>query len=427
VKLTAIYVLSLFVHVLLSAPPEQLYAQSGTDPAIEFHARGGLPNFRAKLTADEPVRIAYLGGSITAQSQGWRDQTFQYLEHKYPASSITQVDASLSGTGSTLAAFRLEHDVLLSRPDLLFVEFTVNDTGGKLTQDSIEGIVRQVWKQDPTTDICFVYTVSSYLLPRILSGRIADSTQAAENVAKHYGIPSINFGVEIADLVRSGKMTMQGSQPSSNGVEVFSPDGTHPFAQTGHVHYRDAFVRAWDHMPVGKPAPHLLSLYSKMDDNVLDTPDVIPVDHLSRTGDWKPVHLEDPTGQLDRSLPDVWVAQAVGASLTFDFDGDLFGIFGVKGPDVGSFSISLDGSQPLVATLFDPYSTAGRYRIRSWFSPLLKPGRHHVRVELLDTSIDKAKIVAAHGYESKDPSFSKNVLYIGDILVNGKMLKSLHP
>ena len=34
--------------------------------AEEFRARDGLPNFFAKLKAGGPVRIAYLGGSITA-------------------------------------------------------------------------------------------------------------------------------------------------------------------------------------------------------------------------------------------------------------------------------------------------------------------------------------------------------------------------
>ena len=34
--------------------------------AVECHPRSGLPNFRGKAEAGETVRIAYLGGSITA-------------------------------------------------------------------------------------------------------------------------------------------------------------------------------------------------------------------------------------------------------------------------------------------------------------------------------------------------------------------------
>ncbi len=37
--------------------------------AVESHPRQGLPNFFAKLKQGKDVRIAYFGGSITAQDQ----------------------------------------------------------------------------------------------------------------------------------------------------------------------------------------------------------------------------------------------------------------------------------------------------------------------------------------------------------------------
>ena len=43
-------------------------------PALECRVRGGLPNILAKLKAGGAVRIAYFGGSITAQD-GWRPKT----------------------------------------------------------------------------------------------------------------------------------------------------------------------------------------------------------------------------------------------------------------------------------------------------------------------------------------------------------------
>ena len=42
--------------------------------AEECRVRDGLPNLFAKLNAGGPVRIAYLGGSITA-AQGWRPKS----------------------------------------------------------------------------------------------------------------------------------------------------------------------------------------------------------------------------------------------------------------------------------------------------------------------------------------------------------------
>jgi len=51
--------------------------------AIECTPRAGLPNVRAKIEAGKIIRIAYLGGSITAAA-GWRIQSREWLEKTYP-------------------------------------------------------------------------------------------------------------------------------------------------------------------------------------------------------------------------------------------------------------------------------------------------------------------------------------------------------
>jgi hypothetical protein len=44
----------------------------------------------------------------------------------------------------------------------------------------------------------------------------------------------------------------------------------------------------------------------------------------------------------------------------------------------------------MTTTLFDPHSTYGRHRIRTWFSPLLPNSHHRVKIELVDARVDKA-------------------------------------
>ena len=110
---------------LCAAPGEVEMKES-----VPFTARGGLPNFAAKLKAGEPVTVAYFGGSITEQN-GWRVQSADFLRGLYPKSKISPVNAAIGGTGSDLGAFRLAHDVLEHKPDLVFVEFAVNDHGAK--------------------------------------------------------------------------------------------------------------------------------------------------------------------------------------------------------------------------------------------------------------------------------------------------------
>ena len=93
----------------------------------ELQSRQGLPNVFAKLQAGQEVCIAYLGGSITAQP-GWRVKTTAWLKERFPESKITEIDAALGGTGSELGVFRIDRQVIPYEPDLLFVEFAVNDS-----------------------------------------------------------------------------------------------------------------------------------------------------------------------------------------------------------------------------------------------------------------------------------------------------------
>ena len=85
--------------------------------AEEFRARDGLPNFFAKLNGGGAVRIAYLGGSITAAG-GWRPKTLAWFKAQYPNATVGEINAAISGTGSDYSACRVRGDVLAQEPDL---------------------------------------------------------------------------------------------------------------------------------------------------------------------------------------------------------------------------------------------------------------------------------------------------------------------
>src|SRR6266436_8084859 len=165
--------------------------------AAECRERSGLPNVLSKLTAGAEVRIAYFGGSITAQD-GWRPKTLNWFRQQFPKARVSEINAAIGGTGSDLGVFRLQHDVLEKKPDLLFVEFAVNDGGAPPSQiyRTMEGIVRQTWRNDPATDICFVYTLVADMAPTLQQGKFPRAASAMERVAGHYNIPSIHMGIE---------------------------------------------------------------------------------------------------------------------------------------------------------------------------------------------------------------------------------------
>ncbi|SNS46207.1 GDSL-like Lipase/Acylhydrolase family protein [Granulicella rosea] len=386
-------------------------------------ARAGLPHVFAKIQHGEHLRIAYLGGSITA-ADGWRPQSLAWLRAQYPHSSFEEIDAAVSGTGSELGVFRLQSDVLRFKPDLIFVEFAVNDEDESPARivRAMEGIVRQTWSSLPSADICFLYTINQRSLPTIEAGHNPKSVEAMERVATWYGIPSVNLGRSVAQSILAGKLVLTGPAPtSSEAPMVFSGDGTHPYAETGHRMYLHTLQQALELMQTqpGDLASH--SLRAPLDSRNLSRAQETPFVEALHSSAWQPVALDDPTGQMSRSLPHVWAGRHAGDTVAFDFTGSVFGIYGVKGPDAAEFTVQLDNEPPLHQTLFDPYSTAGRYRCRAWISSDLSPGHHHVRITVLGPVLNKEKILRP-GVAAANPEAYRNdtfALYLGAILTDG--------
>lgn len=191
-KLIHLIITPLVISLILIAAPA--FSDDALRDAVECNSRNGLPNFLAKVAAGDEVKVAYLGGSITA-APGWRVQSLEWLQERYPNAKFAEIHAAIGGTGSDLGVFRLERDVLRHKPDLLFVEFAVNDGGAppERIHKAMEGIVRQTWAADPNTDICYVYTLTEKMLPDLQSGKMPRAASAMEQLADHYRIPSIHF------------------------------------------------------------------------------------------------------------------------------------------------------------------------------------------------------------------------------------------
>ena len=128
--------------------------------SIDFNERNGVSNVFYKLENKDTVRVAYLGGSITAQ-KGWRVYSLDWFKENFPQTHIEEINAAIGGTGSDFGVFRLQEHVLKYDPDLIFIEFAVNDASK--SQDKIiqamEGIIHQAWKKDASIEVCFVYTI----------------------------------------------------------------------------------------------------------------------------------------------------------------------------------------------------------------------------------------------------------------------------
>lgn len=385
----------------------------------ELHVRTGLPGLAARATAGGELRVAYLGGSITA-ADGWRSLTTAHLRTLFPKLAITEIPAGLPGTGSDLGVFRLGRDVLRHRPDLLFVEFAVNDatTPPERIGRTMEGIVRQVWHANPHTDICFVYTVSTPGLPDLAAGRFPPAARAMETIAAHYGIPSIHLGVEVAQRLAAGSLVFK-APGAPDDAPTFSPDGVHPTA-TGHRLYFGVVERSLPAL-LTAPAPRPTVLPPPLHADNWEHATLRLVDDTSRQGPWTPVAPDDPNlhGVTKNLLPPTWRTAEPGAAIAFEFRGRRFGLLGIGAPDSGEFRVTVDDLPPVTDTLFDAYASPTFCRQRPWFFPgELPDGPHRVRVELLGTTLDKAGIKARAGKPAGDLlPYRPHRLTLGGLLV----------
>jgi len=401
--------------------------------AREVTPRGGLPNFfRKAQTTGAEIKIGYLGGSITAQN-GWRVQTLAHFRQACPQASFTEINAAIGGTGSDLGVFRVQQDVLSKGPDLLFVEFAVNDGGADPQRiiRAMEGIVRQTWKANPGTDICFVYTITEALSPPMLEGKLQRSASAMEKVADHYGIPSIALGMEVAKLAKAGKLLWRAKLPKTADERaaladqfVFAPDSTHPHESTGHVLYTQAIVRSLPALAIANHAPtaHVTNL--ALDPANFERARLVPITAAKLSEGLVPADMKkaDYAKAWVNRLPAMVRLDKPGQCIEFKFKGTHCAVYDVVGPAGGMVAVTLDGKAPKTIPRIDAYCTYARL---STFvvGTDLPEGVHTVRLELLADPIDKAAVLAKNKNKIDKPErFAPLEFTPGGLLIVGELV-----
>jgi len=400
--------------------------------AVEARARDGLPNVAQKIAEGKPITVAYLGGSITAAA-GWRVKSLAWLNKQYPKATFTEVHAAIGGTGSDLGVFRLGFDVLRHKPDLLLVEFAVNDGGADPLQihRCMEGIVRQTWTANATTDICYVYTLTGDMVKDLTNGKYPPAASAMEAVADHYGIPSVHFGVEVTKQVNAGVLIFKADKPAdkseplkADGKIIFSHDNVHPI-DAGHAIYSDVLARQLAIL-LSKPAAQTHALGAPLIADHYQHAALFPLTKVTLSPAWTQLDAND---QLVKSfgnrMPGIYRADKVGAKISFRFKGTAVSLYDLLGPDCGQVSIVVDGGKPRIVARIDGYCTYHRIS-RLGIAADLPDGEHTVDI-IIDAGVpDKAKIL----FEKNRPDLEKNpekyagtAWYVGGVMVLGELIK----
>ena len=120
-----------------------------------------------KLQNGEEVTVAFLGGSIT---QG----TGADNENCYPNATVNYVNAGIGATGSYIGVHRCDTQVLSKNPDLVFIDFSVNDESqnNNINKLTYEGLIRKIWQYTTAPGIiCIAMTQDTVRLLRSTPSR----------------------------------------------------------------------------------------------------------------------------------------------------------------------------------------------------------------------------------------------------------------
>ncbi len=417
-----------FVFHLVSLHAIVFAEQYPLREAVEYRVRNGLPNFFGKVGKGQAVRIAYLGGSITAQ-EGWRPKTLDWFRDQFPQAEISQINAAIGGTGSDLGVFRLKHDVLDHQPDLLFVEFAVNDGGAPphRIHQAMEGIVRQTIRANPATDLCFVYTLVGGWTQTLREGKFPRAASAMEAIADHYGIPSIHMGLRVAIMEGEGKLIFKGALPKTDdekaamkGKIVFSPDNVHPYPDTGHELYVQTVVRAMKQIrEVGEVGPHPLPKPFAADH--WEAAKMLPLTKAQLSSNWQRLDSDkhNLAKRFRHRMPEMFYTNRPGETMTIRFKGTGLRIYDLLGPDCGQVTVTLDDKPVKVVPRFDAYCTYHRLAMLT-IAENVEDTEHTVILEVHPDQPDKAAILAKRNQKIDNPDrYDDTAWYAGAILIIG--------
>ncbi|MBR6708039.1 MAG: SGNH/GDSL hydrolase family protein [Clostridia bacterium] len=317
-----------------------------------------LANTLYQLELKKQLRIAYFGGSITegGGEDGWRRLTTKWFQAQWKNASITEINATIGGTGTDLGAYRCEKDVIAYSPDLTFIEFAVNDsaTAPEQLARTTEAIVRKLRFSNPYMDIVFAFTITKNLHDKLKQGIPFYSRDIHAAIAAHYGLDTVDMGTPLAAAVEEAegdwlKFTKDTVHPHKVGYSVMTPvmlsalskllDGACPDSPAAHVMPEPLY----DRLPMSArflDALPYVSGYAQPD--------------TQREYSWTGLYMN-----LCNRYPTVIGANKVGAELTVPFeitlDNSPLGVYWMMASDSGDVDYRIDDGEWMHFSCYDEY------------------------------------------------------------------------
>lgn len=192
-----------------------------------------LKNLMKRAANGESLVIGFLGGSITQGSLSSTPKNcyaylvYEWWKKSFPNAAFSFVNGGIGGTTSHYGGARAWKDVLCYRPDIVTVDFSVNDDANEFFEETYEGTLRRLLAAPSAPAVV------------VLNNVFYDTGKNAQNyhnrIADHYGIPHVSIKDTVYPDVESGKIVRAD----------ITPDNLHP-NDKGHRLVADEICKLLD-------------------------------------------------------------------------------------------------------------------------------------------------------------------------------------
>ena len=326
-----------------------------------------------KAQSGEEITIGVIGGSITERySASSYDKCYasyvkSWWEERFPDTKVNFINAGIGGTSSYLGVHRVEEALLYANPDVVVVEFSVNDGNDNFFKKSYDNLVRRILKEEQEPAVMLLFTTQE-------NGTNAQANDSL--IGFKYSLPMLSYANAVLPSIEAGEFTWKDISPD----EVHPNDRGH--AIIGEIVYRylnEVYARLDEISEEVTPFTQAaVTKEAYLNAQLLDANDIEPVS-------WGSFEKK----AVNYYLPDNWYTASGEEAIVFEVEAANIGIAYQRSTDgtYGQYEVYIDGEY--VKTL-DGYFKNG------WGSTL-QPDEVYVSEEVSKHTIEIRKAADSTG------------------------------
>lgn len=286
-----------------------------------------LADAMKRAQAGEKITIGTIGGSITqgtaasTTDERYANRALQWWAKAFPKAQLDFVNAGIGATDSYIGVHRVDADLLSKKPDVVIVEFSVNDTDAALNLQTYDSLVRKILQAENHPAVILLFTTQE-------DGTSLQDTHM--QIGSAYNLPMISYKNAVLPEIEAGKFTWKD----------ISPDNIHPNS-VGHGIIGELL---WSYFN---------SVYAKLDQiNTSDltftatpvTKDLYAKGQLLDSKTLTPKTMQGfEQAKVSNQFPNDWTTKE-GGELTFEVTGSNIGVLYYKTVDgkSGQYCVYVD-------------------------------------------------------------------------------------